>query len=158
MAERVIAIDPGDVHVGWACAVVAENSLTEIAYGVTDPDEFAVRLARQQSPPAEYLGHRYDVLVVETFRPVRKHGSMDWIEGDELLTPRLIGKIELIAELSGAKLVAQEPSRKPVGMASMPSALADRPISTQHDADALIHLWLYAFDNWVTDPRKLVIE
>ena len=28
----------------------------------------------------------------------------------------------------------------------------------QHDADALMHLWLYAFDNWVTDPRQLTID
>lgn len=153
--ERVIAIDPGDVRTGWAAATIAENSITAITYSVVPREEFTRELDMTQRLE---LWESYDVIVCETFRPVRKHGSMDWIEGDELLTARQIGAIELIAESSAAKFVPQEPSRKPVGVASMPSALADRPVKTQHDADALIHLWLYAFDNWVTDPRNLTID
>jgi hypothetical protein len=85
---------------------------------------------------------------------------MNWIQGDQLLSAQLVGQIRLVGWLSGAKLVGYGPDRKRVAMASMPDALKARMADCheQHDQDALMHLWLYAFENWVTDPANVTID
>lgn len=98
----------------------------------------------------------YDVIVAESWRPRRKDGKMDWIEGDPLLSAQHVGQIRLIADLSGARYVEQPPSNKKMYTASMPKALLDLdPLSNeQHDQDARMHLWGYFKDVWFTASRE----
>ncbi len=154
MSERVIAIDPGE-RAGWASATLAENSITDIEHGVLPQKQMAFQLYAWQVPEP-----RFDVVCFESWRPRPKAGSMNWIIGNQLLSAQHVGQIRFIAWLSGAKLVSYGPDRKGVAMASMPEALKQRMKGSheQHDQDALMHLWLYAFENWVTDPTKLTID
>ena len=169
MPERVIFLDPGP-RPGWATARLAANSISALRFGVLQRSEAALHLAAKQAalppgmPASLYPAARnvrmFDVIGYETFRPVPKGGSLDWIKGDDLVESRFIGQLELIADLSGAKLIPQEPVQKTAALASMPATL--RAImddaGEQHAKDAILHLWLYAFRNFVTDPRAVVID
>jgi hypothetical protein len=165
MTERVIALDPGG-RSGWASAVMGRDSLKLTGSGVLRQDQMArwlasaQRIGRQGVQPADgqwldTSGPRFDVVVAESWRPRRKNGSMDWIEGDPLLSAQHVGQIRLIADLSGAKYVEFAPAQKPVWVASMPAKLAalDDLSSEQHDQDARMHLWGYFFTEWFTGER-----
>jgi hypothetical protein len=165
MRERVIAIDPGE-RAGWAAAIVEENRISSIEHGVLAQTEMALELARCQGiqptedPPLQ-LWRQYGVIVYETWRPRPKNGSMNWIQGNQLLSAQLVGQIRLLGRLSGAKLVGYGPDKKTVALASMPGALRARMdgCHEQHDQDALMHLWMYAWDNWATTtPDKFDID
>lgn len=158
MSEHVIALDPGQ-RTGWASARMDVDRFELIASGVKAQREMALWLAEQQgvafmNNPGrwEYVGREYDVLVWESWRPFLKNGSMDWIKGDRLLPAQHVGQIRLIAWLSGARGVEQEPSQKKPYLASLPPALRalDAESSEQHDQDARRHLWGYFFENWFT--------
>lgn len=162
MPERVIAIDPGE-RAGWASATLDENSLTGIEHGVLPCKDMALELFHWQhkvSVDHPNGGRPFDVIVYETWRPRRIAGSMDWIQGNQLLSAQLVGQIRMVAWLSKAKLKGYGPDRKTVSLTSMPGALRFRMDSCpeQHDQDALMHLWMYAFENWVTDPRNVTID
>lgn len=164
MPERVIAMDPGH-RTGWASATVAENSITDITHGVLPCKEMYLALARTQ-----YIGRKdivtdpplnvADVLVYETWRPRPQDGSMNWIQGNPLIEVQLVGQIRGLGWLSGAKLVGYGPDRKDAFTASMPEPLRQRMAACheQHDQDALMHLWGYALENWVTDPSNVTID
>jgi hypothetical protein len=100
------------------------------------------------------VGGKYDVVVYETWRPRPIDGSMNWIQGDPLLSAQLVGQIRLCAWLAGSKLQGYGPDLKHVAVASMKGP-ASRAIkrrmaasSEQHDKDALMHLWYYFWRNW----------
>jgi hypothetical protein len=155
MSERVIAMDPGH-RTGWAEAHIEENSLAGITHGVLPCKEMALMLDEHTTKWAGL----YDAIVYETWRPRPQNGSMDWIQGNALIEVQLIGQIRLIGWRSNAKLVGYGPDRKSVALRSMPQALLDRlkGCHEQHDQDALMHLWMYAFENWVTDPSNVTID
>lgn len=81
---------------------------------------------------------------------------MNWIQGNPLLTPQLIGMIRLIGMLSGAKLRGQGPDRKKAAFEQIESGMPGTAIlkrrihssNEQHDKDALAHLWAYYRDHW----------
>ena len=79
------------------------------------------------------------------------------------------GKVDTVSYMDGSRIVRIEidkdedgkvdrweyygPDQKEVAMASMPDwfrAIMDGESYEQHDKDALMHLWLYYFDNWFT--------
>lgn len=162
MPERVIAIDPGE-RAGWATATMDKNSLTGIEHGVLACKDMALELTDWQGLGTHKTAKgvpKHDVIVYETWRPRRIGGSMDWIQGNQLLSAQLVGQIRLVAWLSGARLKGYGPDRKTVAMTSMPGQLRHRmdQCPEQHDQDALMHLWMYAFENWVTDPRNVTID
>lgn len=168
MPERVIALDPGE-RTGWASALVSENRISELQHGVLPQKEMAFQLAEWQAVgpigkddyPPEASERAFDVIVWETWRPRPKAGSMAWIQGDALLSAQHVGQIRFIGWLSGAKLVGHGPEKKTVALASMTGVLRARmeDCPEQHDADALLHLWLYAWTNWcTTTPDKVVID
>ena len=140
MSESVIAIDPGE-RAGWASAVVSENRIEGIEHGVLPCKEMAVDLAGNQAvqaaPACPDDERAFDAIVYETWRPRPKNGSMNWIQGDQLLSAQLVG---------------YGPDKKTVALASMPGTLRARmdDCHEQHDQDALMHLWLYYFDTWFT--------
>jgi hypothetical protein len=176
MTERVIALDPGG-RSGWASATMSIDRLVVTGSGVLRQDWMARWLAAEQSvhfiqPSVEGLGkirgvlhpdgRKHDVIVAESWRPRRKNGSMDWIEGDPLLSAQHLGQIRLIADLSGAKYVEYAPAQKPIWVASMPDKLKalDDLSSEQHDQDARMHLWGYFFTEWFSgevDPEDCVV-
>jgi hypothetical protein len=169
--EHVIALDPGG-RSGWASARMSLDRLEITGTGVLRQDMMARWLAAQQSitGPSIALKLRkvginrprtYDVIVGESWRPRRKDGKMDWIEGDPLLSAQHVGQIRFIADLSGARYVEQPPSNKEMYTASMPLALLDMDSDSneQHDKDARMHIWGYFKDNWfsATGEPEIVI-
>lgn len=158
MSEHVIAIDPGG-RTGWASGRMDVDRLELTGWGVLPQREFALWLAKQQNvkgPPIDGpVPHEYDVLVTESWRPRRQNGSMDWIEGDPLLSAQHVGQIRMIAWLSAAKYVEQQPSDKTTWTATLHPVLQelDRRSSEQHDQDARWHLWGYFFTNWFTASK-----
>ena len=170
MPERVIAMDPGG-RSGWASARMGPDRFEFTGSGVLRQDLMARQFAKWQgvywttNPKAFHSEQEYwphDVLVYETWYPRRQNGSMDWIEGDRLLSAQHVGQIRLIADLSGMKIVDQHPSDKPQAVATMPKVFAelDRDSNEQHDQDARMHLWLYFWREWFSgtvDPESTVI-
>lgn len=162
--QHVVALDPGG-RSGWASAQMSEDKLHVTGFGVLRQDLMARWLADKQA--VSYLfapvgGRAFDVIVCESWRPRRKDGKMDWIEGDPLLSAQHVGQIRLIADLSKSQYVEYAPKQKPVWTASMPHRLKvlDAESGEQHDQDARMHLWGYFFENWFTgsvDPEDLVI-
>jgi hypothetical protein len=169
MSEHVIALDPGG-RSGWASAKMDVDRLELTGSGVLRQDLMARWLARQQGvgnlayvQARDTLGPKFQVIVNEGWRPRRQNGSMDWIEGDPLLSSQHVGQIRLIADLSLTQYVEQAPSQKDVYRASFPEALRslDDLSSELHDQDARLHLWGYFFTNWFTgtvDPEHTIHE
>lgn len=168
--ENVIALDPGG-RSGWASAYMHQDRLELTGTGVLRQDMMARWLADQQqigtrdcvddSGLSMRMDPSYDVIVAESWRPRRKNGSMDWIEGDPLLSAQHVGQIRLIADLSGAKYVEFSPAQKHVWVASMPAKLKalDVDSNEQHDQDARMHLWGYFFEQWFSgdgDPEECI--
>lgn len=163
--EHVVALDPGG-RSGWASALMTYDRLELTGTGVLRQDLMARWLAEKQAvsytalngPAKDYVViHReFDVIVCESWRPRRKDGKMDWIEGDPLLSAQHVGQIRLVADLSGARYVEQPPSNKKMYTASMPKALLDLDTlsNEQHDQDARMHLWGYFKDVWFTASRE----
>ncbi len=156
MSERVIAIDPGE-RAGWASATLAENSITDIEHGVLPCKQMATILAHQQAVDDHIVGPDFDVIVYETWRPRPKAGSLNWIQGNQLLSAQLVGQIRLVGWLSGAKLRGYGPDRKGPFQAFIDSAPWGADIKQrqadcleQHDQDALMHLAGYFAENWWT--------
>lgn len=169
MIERVVALDPGG-RSGWAAAQMSVDKLVLTGSGVFRQDRMARELAAWQNVFYVKPGARvndlhpraWDVIVAESWRPRRKNGSMDWIEGDPLLSAQHVGQIRFIADLSGARYVEQSPAQKHVFEASLPAKLKslDDLSSEQHDQDARLHLWGYFFSEWFTgsvDPEDCVV-
>jgi hypothetical protein len=156
-AERVIALDPGQ-RTGFAVAEMALDYFHLVESGVKPQREMALWLAKQQgiasmTDPQRWDGPlvpRFNVVTWESWRPRRKNGSMNWIEGDRLLPAQHVGQIRLIAWMSGAKMVEQEPADKRTFLANLPAGLRefDDESSEQHDQDARWHLWGYFFREW----------
>lgn len=98
----------------------------------------------------------FDIIVYETWRPRPIAGSMNWIQGNPLLTSQLIGMIRLIGWLSGAVLRGQGPDAKKAAFAQIESGMPGTAIlrrrihssTEQHDKDALAHLWRYYREHW----------
>lgn len=161
MSERVIALDPGG-RSGWASAVMSTDRLEFVGSGVLRQDLMARQLAKWQGVigPAgrrhPVIEAEYAVIVNESWRPRRINGTMDWIEGDPLLSAQHVGQIRLIADLSAARYVEQAPSQKNVYRANFPAKLEslNEFSSEMHDQDARLHLWGYFFDQWFTASKS----
>lgn len=177
-SERVLAADPGG-RSGWATARMSTDRLELGASGVFERRRMALEVAGWQAiktygqnptPSLEEYADLalitktplFDVLVVESWRPFRINGTMDWIENDLLLPAQHVGQFNLVAMLSGAEYVEQHPSDKKTFLANYPDVMKaiDAESNEQHDQDARLHLWGYFFREWFTgrvDPEDTVI-
>jgi hypothetical protein len=149
--ERVLVVDPGH-RSGWATATLLENRITDLAHGVLAPAEMADKLFDEQD--------QHDVLIWETWRLRPQNGSCSWAQGNEFLEVQLIGDLRGTARRAGMKHKSYGPDRKRAFTASMPQALRDEMAQCpeQHDQDALMHLWGYTIENWVSDPANVQID
>lgn len=149
MSERVLAIDPGE-RVGWAAGTV-DDGVTDITQGVHALMDFAVALDRKLDNSAKKLDDsgggvdNYDVIVYETWRlyPAMARKMV----GNDMQPAQLVGIIRFLARKHGVRLVSQGANIKEIAMKSMPEYIKQRMVacSEQHDKDALMHLWYYAF-------------
>lgn len=162
--EHVVAMDPGG-RSGWAAAKMGPDYLKLTGTGVLRQDLMADWFATQQGiiAPKGYQPkpRTFDVAVIEAWRPRRINGSMDWIEGSNLISAQHVGQLRWIARTSGAKIVMYEPAQKDGFVASMPPLWLslDQDSNEQHDQDARMHLWGYFFDEWFSatqDPEGLI--
>lgn len=163
--EHVLAMDPGG-RSGWATGWMGRDLLVVGPSGVFRQDTMFTKIAAWQSigrmdPSARNPDAgppEFDMIVNESWRPRRINGSMEWIEGDPLLSAQHVGQIRGLAILSGARYIEQSPTLKNTYRASYPEALKDldRISNEQHDQDARLHLWGYFFTNWFTGSMKKV--
>jgi hypothetical protein len=161
MSEHVLACDPGG-RSGWASARMSKDRFEHTGSGVLRedlmPDWFAHEQNVWYTPLRSVIGTKaFDVLVYESWYPRRDdQGKLDWIEGAALLPVQQIGALRWIAKASGAKIVTQHPSDKPIAVATMPNVLAqlNRDSNEQHDQDARMHLWLYFWRNWFEGTKR----
>ena len=160
-----MACDPGG-RSGWASARMDKDHFEFTGSGVLREDMMPDWFGRVQSVgflPSMALQTRimrreFDVFVYESWYPRRDKttGSMDWIESNPLMSVQQIGALRWIARSSGAKIITQHPSDKPIAVATMPEALKalNRDSNEQHDQDARMHLWLYFWRNWFEGSKR----
>ena len=176
MSELVMACDPGG-RSGWAEAHMDVDIFELGESGVLPMRDMGLWLAEQQgvfymgNPTRwEHARRRWEKLICESWRPFPRNGGMEWIQGSNLIYAQHVGQVRLVATLSEAEVVMQEPRDKyrtvnghrelpPPGY---PAALLDIDAlsSEQHDQDARYHLWVYFFRNWFTstvDPDACVV-
>lgn len=158
MSEHVIACDPGG-RSGWASARMGHDHFEFTGSGVLREDMMPDWFASIQGlvPFAEDPWAAFDVFVYESWYPRGDEvtGSMEWIRGAALMPVQQIGALRWIAKASGAKIVTQHPSDKPMAVKTMPDVLTklNRDSNEQHDQDARMHLWLYFWRNWFEGTR-----
>lgn len=137
----VLAIDPGE-RVGWATGEVDEG--LEVAdHGVAPLRDFAIKLGESVS--------KYDVVIYETWR-LRADVARKMV-GNDFQPSQLIGIIRYLGWITpGVKLVSQGPQIKRTALKTMPIQIHRRMhlSSEQHDQDALMHLWYYAWKQKTT--------
>ena len=123
---KVIAIDPGE-RVGWATGVVHPAL-----------KDFAVTLGERIQD--------YDVVVYEVWRLYPQMAKK--LIGNDMQPSQLIGIIRYLSWISpSTKLVSQGANIKNTAMKTMPDEIKERMSKSteQHDQDALMHLWHYAW-------------
>lgn len=158
MSEHVFACDPGG-RSGWASARMSSDRFEFTGSGVLREDLMPDWFAEQQNVGFGIIDNapNFSAMVYESWYPRRDdQGKMDWIEGAALMPVQQIGALRWIARASGAKIVTQHPSDKPIAVATMPEVLKllDRDSTEQHDQDARMHLWLYFWRNWFEGSVK----
>lgn len=170
MSELVMACDPGG-RSGWAEATMDVDRLELGEAGVLPMRDMGLWAAEQQRVGRLVNGRgrgdedftpRWGVMVIESWRPFPRDGSMNWIQGSNLIYAQHVGQVRLVADLSGAQIVMQEPrdkynpTTKTVPPQAYPQAMLDIDAlsSEQHDQDARYHLWVYFFRNWFTGAKE----
>ena len=152
LGQRVLALDPGE-RVGMAWCRMSPDRMARVKTNVLPWVDCAHWLVEHR--------HDFDVTVYETWIPRRINGTMDWIEGDALISAQFVGQLKLAAWLGEQRLKSYGPINKEAFQSSMPARLRRRQAasSEQHDKDALMHLWGYYFENWMdTTPDKVKLR
>lgn len=129
---QILAIDPGDVHVGWAHGVIMAGKWY-VKSGEWTPEETVARVQAK-------LGNGIDELVVEKFvLYADKAAAQTW---SAMKTPELIGKLKLLAELSEVEVVEQGAYiKKPVKAQMKARGIETSGGKGGHANDAILHLW-----------------
>lgn len=143
--ERVLAIDPGE-RVGWARGLINTETgePVEVSRGVSSLKDFALALHKRID--------NYDTVVYETWRLYASKAKEQ--AGSDMQSSQLVGMIRLCAWLHPKiKLVSQGAKIKKVSLVTMEKNAPDlyaslETSSEQHDQDALMHLWHYAWSNY----------
>jgi hypothetical protein len=104
--KRILGVDPGK-NTGYALVTVDGRDIQPTGTVGVDRNESI------QSIQDIVKDRLVDILVVEDFkvRPgMARGGKFDY---SDMVAPRVIGKLELLAELSGLEIVKQQASLKP---------------------------------------------
>ncbi len=129
----LIAIDPGDKHVGMARAIVDQDGTLTLTWWVTDPPS-AIWLMEVEP---------YSVAVIESFELypwlMHKQGY------SELKTSQLIGVLTYLANKRGIRIVMQKASIKQRGFRVLRQHGLVVKHKAQHPKDAAAHA-AYAID------------
>jgi len=139
----VLALDPGK-STGYAMVQVIDRQMKLIDIGVEKDEQ------------VKYIGElilQADVVICEDFkiRPnMARAGNFDY---DNMVAPRVIGKIELLCQMGNKELVKQQASLKPMGFAYMQLRYVKGKKGT-HAEDALSHAGYYLVKNQLALPLK----
>jgi len=140
---KLLGLDPGQ-STGYA--------LIEVDGGVVTLVDFGVELKEEVTKVHELI-LQADIVICEDFkiRPDKaRAGNFDY---NNMVAPRVIGKIELLCSMSQTKLVKQQPSVKPpaYGLSGMQYVKGKK---NQHWQDAFAHAVYYAVKNLGASPLK----
>ena len=140
-----LGIDPGGTT-GLALVSVTDKKPTLVEV-----------LASKDLTTIEYqwLLKKADLIITENFRLRPKNardGSFDW---SDMETPKIIGKLEMWAQLNDKTLVKQEPSIKPMGYGycQMKYVKGKKGL---HIQDAAAHAMFYLVTKNLALPSKLL--
>lgn len=95
--DLILAIDPGDVHVGWACGLRVKDTQWGVKAGEWTRSEAIAEVTR--------FGKDLDELIIEKF--VLYPGKAAQQSYSPMLTSELIGKLKLVAELNNVTVTMQ---------------------------------------------------
>lgn len=150
--ERIVTIDPGE-RTGYATGViydggdgVPEPRLEVSEHGVATIKDFALKLHE--------VAEGYDAIVYETWRLYPK--AAQYMIGNDMQSSQMVGMIRLCAWVYNVPVVSQGADIKETALKTMPDWMHRRMAksSEQHDKDALMHLWFYYWDKYVTAEAK----
>lgn len=136
IVERILAVDPGDVHCGWAILQYTAIGYHTNDTGVTDPDGIELQLAMEQ----------YDVAVLEDFRNYPGRGT--WSQNQ---TSQLLGSMKSSLREAGTPFFLQLPAIKKVARGHMRARGVGlvKPTTDSrlygHAYDAQAHGWYWVF-------------
>lgn len=132
--KRLLAVDPGAAHVGWA----RRTSRGEVACGEVD------------APVAlEWFEHtvgHVDVVILEDFVLYggQRGQAQTW---QPMLTSEMIGAMKWIAHKHGVPVVLQGADIKKPIRAQLPARGVTQIGNGTHARDAELHLWNWIFQN-----------
>lgn len=132
-----LAIDPGDIHVGWCYGWLDSRDQWEIQCEEMSPEECVRRLNI-------WLGMRvgaeqlYEVIAEEF---VLYAGQDQRNVGNRMKTSELIGKLEFICGNYGTELLRQPASIKKPTRAQLRGRGIKQVGSGSHQRDAELHFW-----------------
>lgn len=145
---KLLAMDPGE-KIGWArCDVDAKGKATGLVTGITPLKDMALRIAK--------VYETYDIVIVETWRMSATH-SKNFI-GSSFPTVQFIGMVRLLSWLHpDTKIVWQDPRVKTTAIKTAAKLkptwheimTAPGAHDVTHDADAVMHLWMYIWSTFV---------
>lgn len=138
----VLGVDPGK-STGYA--------LIKVVDGRIEPTGVQGVAKNESVKELEPLLRQADVVVVEDFkvRPtMARKGRFDY---NDMVAPRVIGKVELLCEIHEKTMVKQQASLKPpaYGMANLKYVKGKK---NQHWQDAYAHACYYAVKNLGAQP------
>ena len=130
---KILGVDPGGTT-GLAIIQIQDKKITPVWIGQS----------KDQSTK-EYVQQiiEVDVLVVEDWKTDPRKSQRGAFSYDPMITTRLIGKLELLAEQHGKKFVLQPNSIKPVGYGFSNQVYVPGK-KGMHQQDALAHAVYYA--------------
>lgn len=147
MTKLVLGLDPGK-STGYALIKVHNRFISPVEFGVEKDGQVSVigELIKQA-----------DVVVCEDFklRPDKaRRGVFDY---STMIAPQVIGKVELLCDMSKTDLSKQQPSVKPVafGFANLPYKAGKKGT---HWQDAYAHAVYFAVTRLNAYPVKPVEE
>jgi 2-methylisocitrate lyase-like PEP mutase family enzyme len=131
--DSILAIDPGDEHVGWALGVRGLGDVWGVKAGQWGRPE-AVRAVRD----ALHL-HHVDELVIEKFVLYPDRAAQQAFS--PMLTSELIGKLKFLAELNDVPVEMQGAMIKKPTAAQLAARGIKRVGVGSHARDAELHLY-----------------
>lgn len=146
MVEDVIAVDPGDVHVGvavWDGKTKAVRA-TELANGS------AVRQIAEMVRARQTLGHRVHVVIEAFVLYPDKAKAQSW---SPMQTAQMIGALTWLCENQLFCGVSIQPAtiKVPVRSQMRARGIGISSGKSGHADDAVLHLWRYLLDRGMVD-------
>jgi hypothetical protein len=125
---NILAVDPGDSHVGTA--VSDPGGITAVEFSAKDWLQVFMETVSE-----------YDLVVIEEFKLYP--GSAPALSWSQLDTVKMIGAMEWIARCSGVPIVLQSAAVKIPTRAQANARGIEWKNKSGHASDALLHLYYY---------------